>query len=165
MSAIPAPGSFHFPRHRSQSGSTVRPAARTWADVFGRIVAHAALFVAVTLVTYGVSGMAGNVMLERARKAGGDAQGRLLEATRREASVRLRLETIANPRAVEEWALEHDFASPERVASLVAPPISQVRASTRSSSGATESAVSSFSPEAVALHQTSGVDEDGPSFR
>lgn len=165
MSAIPVPGLLPFPRRRSSAEAAPRLTAHRWNETFGRAKALLALFVVVTILTFGASGLAGNMMLERARKSGEAARERLAGATGRETVLRQRLEAITNPRAIEEWALEHGFASPERLAALSEPTHSPVRASTRSSSGTTESAVSSLNPEAVALLHSSGVSEDGPSYR
>ncbi|MCW5940795.1 MAG: hypothetical protein KIS66_01095 [Fimbriimonadaceae bacterium] len=161
MSAISAPGSFHIPDRRP----TAPPTSRTKSIRLDFVLSLGLLYLAVAVLTYLLSGMAGHGMLERARKAGRDAEVRYRDASRREALVRQRLETIANPGAIEEWALEHGFASPERLAALTFSTTSTIRANTRSSSGAAESAVSSVSPEAVALLESSGVDEHGSTLR
>ena len=96
-----------------------RTAARPRSPWGARIAACFTAFV----VTYGASSLAGQVMVERARRMEITARERAREARKTEASLRARVDMLKSPGAIEEWATRHGFGTPSNVPVPKAPEL------------------------------------------
>jgi hypothetical protein len=67
-------------------------------------------------LTYLVSSMTGQVMVEKARREGISASGRALEARKVEAELGKRLDMLTSFASVDEWAKTHNFLPPDQLA-------------------------------------------------
>lgn len=108
MSAIPAS------RPISASRRKARTQARARTNVWGSILGGAALFAVVAVATFLASSMAGQVMVEKARREGISAQRRASDARRAEAALRSRISELTGFTAMENWALSHGYIAPDR---------------------------------------------------
>lgn len=106
MSAIPATRTT--PRHRT--GTRTRAKSNTGAVVLGRFIT----FVVLSSVTYLGSSMAGQVMVEKARREGIVAQRRAREAKRSEAGLRSRINELTGFTNLESWATAHGFIAADQ---------------------------------------------------
>jgi len=109
MSAIPASRPIAV---RSQT----KRRAKSRSKVFTNIVGGVTLFGAVALTTFLVSSMAGQVMVEKARREGISAQRRAIDAKRVEGGLRVRINELTGFTAMDNWALSHGFVAPDRPA-------------------------------------------------
>src|SRR5688572_33048980 len=123
MSAIPATGpsttTTERRQHRSRSEPERRPARRvmtrrqardrsaTWAKVTG--------FVIIAGLTFMASSLAGQVMVEKARREGLRASERAREARKVEAVLRQKIDYLGSLGTVEAWATSHNFVAPDGV--------------------------------------------------
>lgn len=105
--ALPAPRVRHLPSERPIARPSVRPvrATRRKANVTGRLVTLA--FVA--LLSFGVSSLSGQVMLEKARHEKAAAVARTKEAQRAEVALREKLDDLTSADRIAEWASAHGF--------------------------------------------------------
>ncbi len=107
MSAIPATRTTS----RTQSARTrSRARSKTAALVLGRT----ALFMGLSAMTYLVSSLSGQVMLENARRDGIAAQRRAVEARRSEVMLRSRINELTGFSSLEGWAVAHGFVAPDQ---------------------------------------------------
>lgn len=107
MSAIALP-SRAVARRRAKSRSA------------SRILGHVAAFSAVIAVSYGVSSLAGNTLMEKARREGLNAQARSRQAKMDVALLRDRIERLTSMQSVEQWASFRGFVSPDQLFAIQA---------------------------------------------
>lgn len=108
MSAIPVSRPIPASRRKAR--------ARTKTNVWSQILAGAVLFSVVTVATFLVSSMAGQVAVEKARRDGITSQRRAADARRAEGALRSRINELTGFTAMENWALSHGFVAPDRPA-------------------------------------------------
>jgi hypothetical protein len=77
------------------------------------VLARAALFGVVTLSIFFSSSLAGQVMVEKARRDGLHAVVRAKEATKEEAMLREQVLSMKRSSAIDTWAQENRFVAPE----------------------------------------------------
>jgi len=98
------------PRVHVRVQVTERRQARTNPALF--IATRAIVFGVICLFTYATSSLAGQVMVEKARRQGIAAKERAIEARRAEATIRERVDSLTSARSIEEWALAHGLQTP-----------------------------------------------------
>lgn len=92
------------PRPRSQAKT------KTAAVALGRTMA----FLVLASATYLTSSMAGQVMVEKARRDGISAQRRAAEAKRAEVSLRARINELTGFSNLDSWATAHGLVASEQ---------------------------------------------------
>lgn len=97
---------IELPRHR------VKRKQATKAGTKG-LVTNAIGFVALASVTFCSVSLAGQVLVEKARRDSISASGRARAATREIATLRQRVQDLTSSRSIEEWALANAFAPTE----------------------------------------------------
>jgi hypothetical protein len=93
-----------------------RPRARRKSLVSSQSTAKITTFLIIVGVTYLVSSLTGQVMVEKARREGISASGRALEARKVEAELGKRLDMLTSFASVDEWAKTHNFLPPDQLA-------------------------------------------------
>jgi hypothetical protein len=81
--------------------------------VASQALARAACFGVLTLSVLLSSSLAGNVMLEKARRDNLRAVSRAKEATKEEAVLREKVQSMMRSSAIDRWALQNNFVAPE----------------------------------------------------
>ena len=109
MSAVPVQKPIIVPRPKPQLRveQGVRPA------VGSKVLARSALFGALTLSVFFASSLAGQVMVEKARRDGMHAVQRAKDAVKEESLLREQVQSMTRSSAVDTWAQEHGFVAPE----------------------------------------------------
>jgi len=102
------PESHTEPAARSRR-SKVSAAARIWSG-------RSAAFASIMGLTYLVSALTGQVMLESARRQELTAKERASSAHRAEASLREQVYTMLSGASIERWATSHSFVTPDQLA-------------------------------------------------
>ncbi len=89
-----------------------RPRSRT--NVASMILGRLAMFLSLAAITYLVSSLFGQVMLENARREGITSQRRAVEAKRAEVTLRARINELTGFSNLEGWAVAHGFVAPNQ---------------------------------------------------
>lgn len=112
MSAVPVQKpiivSRPRPNLRVEQGGRVSVATKVGARMMQ--------FGMATLVFFMCSSMAGQVMVEKARREGLSAASRAKEATKAEALLRTQIQDMSSTSAIDQWALAHGFQASEVLA-------------------------------------------------
>jgi hypothetical protein len=74
-------------------------------------IARGTLFLALTAVTCATSSLAGQVMVEKARREGIRAAERASVAKNAEAALRTQVNLLTSDRSIETWAQENGFVT------------------------------------------------------
>ncbi|MGV3616710.1 MAG: hypothetical protein ACO1SV_15390 [Fimbriimonas sp.] len=106
---------------RPASRPKTRPEVRMRVDIQERrgaqprsaVMMAAMVFVGFFTASYATSSLAGQVMVEKARRLEISARERAREARRTEASLRARVDALTSATSVESWALTHGFTVPK----------------------------------------------------
>lgn len=109
MSAVP----ISKPYIESQPRPQLRVEVGTGPSLARQIVGSLIAFSLVMLLTVGVSSLAGQVMVEQARRDGIRANQRLHSAISAQATLAKQIEVLSNSRDLEQWALRNGFVAPE----------------------------------------------------
>lgn len=107
MSAIPATRSIDV---RTRTKRTAKSRSKSASLLASRML----VFSVVAFCTYLASSMAGQVMVEKARRDGIAAQRRATDAKRTEGGLRSRINELTGFTAMDTWALGHGFVAPDR---------------------------------------------------
>ncbi len=107
MSAIPAPRSTPAAR---RARSRTRSKSRTSVNV----AAYAFSFVVLTGGFYLASSLAGQVMVEKARREGIGARKRAYQANLAESSLRRSIDELTSFSSLEAWAAGHGFVAADQ---------------------------------------------------
>lgn len=106
MSAIPA--------SKSYIGSQTRKRARASAISVSDFAAYAVLFLSLVGATWIVSSLAGNVMLEKARRESIQSTRRAREARSAVAVLRRTIDSMTSYSAINDWATSHGYRAPDQ---------------------------------------------------
>ena len=115
MSAVPVQKPIIVPKPRPELRveQGVKPAVST--NVLSRCIAFGVL----TLGVYFVSSLSGQVMVEKARREGMSAVTRAKDAVKEESTLRERVQALTRSSAVDTWAQENGFLSPDKLTAQV----------------------------------------------
>jgi hypothetical protein len=91
----------------------LRPASHVPTLSLSRAWPRVLAFGLIASVAYLGGGLAGQVMLEQARREGLWARERAREARRAEAFLRKRVDDLSSFTAIHRWAASHGFVAPE----------------------------------------------------
>lgn len=97
---------IELPRHRT----TRKPATKSGTRP---LVANAVSFIALASVTFCSVSLAGQVLVEKARRDGISASARARTASLEIAELRQRVQDLTSSRSIEEWAATNAFAPTE----------------------------------------------------
>lgn len=112
MSAVPVqkPIIVTRPKPQLRVEQGVRPRTRT------NVLAKVVVFGVLTASVFFASSLAGQVMVEKARRDGIRATERLKSAAKEEAILRDRVLSMTRESAIATWAQENGFTAPEALA-------------------------------------------------
>lgn len=112
MSAIPVYRDSYLAR------APVRRRSHRFADIAYAIACRIVLFGLIAVAVYVASALTGNVMMEKARREGLDAQERARAARSAEVALRESIDSLTSLSALNDWACAHGFRAPEQLARL-----------------------------------------------
>jgi hypothetical protein len=117
MSAVPVqkPIIVTRPKPQLRIEQGTRPVASSKA------VTRTVLFGALTLSFFFSSSLAGQVMVEKARRDGMHAVQRAKDANKEEALLRDKVQSMTRSSAIDAWALQHDLIAPENLVAQDTP--------------------------------------------
>lgn len=107
MSAIP----ISKPHIHARPKRTLAPNARK--AVLADFIVVAAAFSLIVLLVFGASNLAGNVMVERARRDGINANQRLRAAIAAQATLAREIEALSNEEDLLAWGKRNGFIAPQ----------------------------------------------------
>ena len=107
MSAIPIGKPHIHARPRKSLAPTAGKVV--WTD----FMVVAAAFSLIVLLVFGASNLAGNVMVERARRDGISANQRLRAARAAQATLAREIEALSNEEDLLAWGKRNGFAAPQ----------------------------------------------------
>jgi len=110
MSAIPVYRDTYVGR------AGVQRRSRRFADAANAVAFRIALFGLIVAAVYVAGGLAGNVMMENARREGLRAQERARAAHASEVALRESIDSLTSLSALNDWACAHGFRAPEQLA-------------------------------------------------
>ena len=113
MSAVPAQKPIIVPR---PARPQLRVEIGVQPSVKSKVFAKSALFAVLTLSFFFSSSLAGQVMVEKARRDGLHAVERARDASKETAILRDRVQDLTRGSAIDSWALENGFTTPELMA-------------------------------------------------
>lgn len=106
MSAIPA-SHIYIP---SKTKKRAKASSATLTNAF----AYTLLFAALVGATWVISSLAGNVMVEKARRENIQSTRRAREARSSVAVLRRSIDSMTSYSAVSDWAISHGFRAPDQ---------------------------------------------------
>jgi hypothetical protein len=107
MSAIPLPNV----RTETRPLTRTRAVSKQRKVVGEAILAYSAAFAFLVAATYGASSLAGQTMMEQARREGLHAKERALDARKDVATLRQRVERLVGMRSIDQWASVRGFVT------------------------------------------------------
>jgi len=108
MSAIPA-SNIYIP---SKTKNRAKASSASLTNAF----AYTLVFVVLVGATWVVSNLAGNVMVEKARRESIQSKRRAREARSSVAVLRRSIDSMTSYTAVSDWATSHGFRAPDQAA-------------------------------------------------
>lgn len=106
MSAIPASSSYTYAKSRKRA----RPLTVSLADV----AVYSLFFAILVGITWIVSSLAGNVMVEKARRECIQSAKRAREARSSVVVLRRSIDSMTTYSAISDWATSHGFCAPDQ---------------------------------------------------
>ena len=121
---LPEPIIIELPRTRTRRGRVKKvQTQRRVATIFGQ----AASFAIITGIAFSTFSLAGQVMVEKARRDSIRANARARQASRDIAELRGTVQDLASSRSIDEWAAANGFVPLESVTrALGAPQIAAI---------------------------------------
>lgn len=117
MSAVPvmAPPTMPRPVQRPRQRAESPVAARRQSNVMQVVLMRSMLFGLLVAIAYGASSLAGQTIMEQARREGIRSQERARQAKMDVAVLRQRVDRLSSFRAIESWALSHGMTQQNAV--------------------------------------------------
>ncbi|HVT13437.1 MAG TPA: hypothetical protein VHE55_14315 [Fimbriimonadaceae bacterium] len=123
MSAVPVQKPIIVTRPKPQ----LRVEQGTAPSTASRVLSRSAALASVTLAVFFASSLAGQVMVEKARRDGLHAVGRARDAAKEVALLRQSVQDMTQPSRVDEWAQENGFVSPDSLVAQSSPKDSDAK--------------------------------------
>ncbi|MFI5386469.1 MAG: hypothetical protein ACHQ50_10160 [Fimbriimonadales bacterium] len=117
MSAVPV----HKPIIITRPKPQLRVEQGTRPSVASVVLARSAVFCMLSLCTFYGSSLAGQVMVEKARRDGISAVQRAKEAVKEDLLLRSQVQSLTRASAIDAWAEENGMVSPDLIVAQMTP--------------------------------------------